>query len=137
MLEGESQQYRPAEGITWYDAVYFCNVLSDKTGLTKAYTITVTAVSSDGNITGARVTLLHEVETLQLLSGIGLLAEQQPQYIVVHGRMTKMMAWIGLAGISIILNQEKLILQVIHQEMLDMEHIRLERNVKIILVFLI
>ena len=81
--------------------------------------------------------LLHEVETLQLLSGIGLLAEQTPQHIVVHGRMTKMKPWIGLAGISIILNQEKLILQLIQEGMPDMEHIRLERNVKIILVFLI
>ena len=59
MLEGENQQYRPAEGITWYDAVYFCNVLSDKTGLKKAYTITVTTVDSNGNITDARVTLVE------------------------------------------------------------------------------
>ncbi len=58
LLEGEKQQYRAAEGMTWYDAVYFCNVLSEKTNLTKAYNITVTNVNSNGNITGATVTLV-------------------------------------------------------------------------------
>ena len=66
MLEGESQKYRPAEGITWYDAVYFCNVLSDKTGLTKAYTITVKAVNSNGNITDARVTPVENANGYRL-----------------------------------------------------------------------
>lgn len=57
LLSGEEQKYRAAENMTWYDAVYFCNALSDKTNLTKAYNITVTEVDSYGNITGATVTL--------------------------------------------------------------------------------
>lgn len=56
MLSGEEQKYRPVEGVTWYDACYFCNALSEKLGLTKAYNITVETVSTNGNITKATVT---------------------------------------------------------------------------------
>ena len=55
IAEGETQKYRPAENVTWYDAVYFCNALSEKLNLTKAYTIEVTEVTSN-HITGATVT---------------------------------------------------------------------------------
>ena len=55
IAEGETQKYRPVEGVTWYDAVYFCNALSEKLNLTKAYTIEVTEVTSN-HITGATVT---------------------------------------------------------------------------------
>lgn len=58
LLPGEEQQYRAAEGMTWYDAVYFCNALSEKTNLTKAYNITGIKVDEDGNITDAAVTLV-------------------------------------------------------------------------------
>ena len=34
-----TQKYRPVDNVTWYDAVYFCNVLSEKLGLDKAYSI--------------------------------------------------------------------------------------------------
>ena len=55
IAEGETQKYRPVENVTWYDAVYFCNALSEKLNLTKAYTIEVTGVSSN-HIAGATVT---------------------------------------------------------------------------------
>lgn len=58
LLSGEKQKYRAAESMTWYDAVYFCNALSEKTKLTKAYNITGITVNADGNITGATVTLV-------------------------------------------------------------------------------
>ena len=56
LADGEIQKYRPVEGVTWYDAVYFCNVLSEKLNLTKAYEIAVIAVDSEGYITDATVT---------------------------------------------------------------------------------
>lgn len=58
LADGEVQKYRPVEGVTWYDAVYFCNVLSEKLGLTKAYVIEVLSVSSktNGHIVNATVT---------------------------------------------------------------------------------
>ena len=58
LLSGEEQKYRAAEGMTWYDAVYFCNALSEKTKLTKAYNITGIKVDEDGNIFDAAVTLV-------------------------------------------------------------------------------
>ena len=58
LAEGENAKYRPVENVNWYDAVYFCNALSEKLGLTKAYTIEITTVSAstDGHITAATVT---------------------------------------------------------------------------------
>ena len=66
LLTGEEQKYRPAEGMTWYDAVYFCNALSEKTGLTKAYTITSITVNSNGNITSATVELVANTNGYRL-----------------------------------------------------------------------
>ena len=36
---GEEDYERPVENVTWYDAVYFCNLLSKKEGLEPVYTI--------------------------------------------------------------------------------------------------
>ena len=66
LLQGEEQKYRAAEGMTWYDAVYFCNALSDKTGLKKSYTIKVTDVNSNGNITAAKVELVENAKGYRL-----------------------------------------------------------------------
>ncbi len=66
LLTGEEQKYRPAEGMTWYDAVYFCNALSEKTGLTNAYTITNITVNSYGNITSAAVELVANANGYRL-----------------------------------------------------------------------
>ena len=53
----EKQENRPVESVTWYDAVYYCNVRSEKEGLEKVYDITITEVDSDNNhITDATVT---------------------------------------------------------------------------------
>ena len=64
----EIQKLRPAEGMTWFDAVYFCNALTEKTmkASDKAYNITVTDVDSDGNITGATVTLVEGAKGYRL-----------------------------------------------------------------------
>ncbi len=58
LVAGETQKYRPVEGVTWYDAVYFCNVLTEKTlgAANKVYSITGITVS-DGHITSATVTM--------------------------------------------------------------------------------
>ena len=37
--EGDVQEKRPVESVSWYDAVYFCNKLSMIMGLTPAYSI--------------------------------------------------------------------------------------------------
>ena len=52
LFEGEKQGKRPVEGVTWYDAVWYCNALSEKEGLTKAYNIEVTEVKQASGKTG-------------------------------------------------------------------------------------
>ena len=60
-FEGENQERRPVEGITFYDALWYCNVLSRKTGLDLAYNIKVTEVTSvnfSSHITDAEVEMI-------------------------------------------------------------------------------
>lgn len=42
LIPGEIQKYRPVDSVTWFEAVYFCNALTEAVGggLTKAYEIT-------------------------------------------------------------------------------------------------
>ncbi len=66
-LTVDNQDNRPVDNVTWYDAVYFCNVRSYTENLTPAYTITVTDVTkidendddcTEYRITGASVSLV-------------------------------------------------------------------------------
>ena len=57
LFSGDEQGKRPVEGVTWYDAVWYCNALSAKEGLTPAYNIEVTTVNGSNHITAANVTL--------------------------------------------------------------------------------
>ena len=60
LFNGDVQEKRPVEEVPWYDAVWYCNVLSEKEGLTPAYNIEVTEVkraSGKTYIYGANVTL--------------------------------------------------------------------------------
>ena len=52
LFSGDEQKKRPVEGVTWYDAVWYCNALSEKEGLTKAYNIEVTEVKQANGKTG-------------------------------------------------------------------------------------
>ena len=65
LFNGDVQEKRPVEGVTWYDAVWYCNALSEKEGLTPAYDIEVTSVNSYGNITNANVNL-RKKELIQI-----------------------------------------------------------------------
>ncbi|MBP5602905.1 MAG: SUMF1/EgtB/PvdO family nonheme iron enzyme [Treponema sp.] len=65
IVTGETQKYRPAENINWYDAVWFCNALSEKQNLTKAYNITEITVE-DNHIVNATVSLVQNANGYRL-----------------------------------------------------------------------
>lgn len=48
-------EYYPVEGVTWFDAVRFCNALSQRDGLEMVYTINGTNVSCDWSKRGYRL----------------------------------------------------------------------------------
>ena len=52
LFNGDVQEKRPVENVTWYDSVWYCNALSEKEGLTKAYNIKVTQVEQVFGKTG-------------------------------------------------------------------------------------
>ena len=59
--ESDSAQ-RPVEGVSWFDAVAFCNRLSKRCGLAPAYRIRGTDVSCDFEAPGFRLPTEHEWE---------------------------------------------------------------------------
>lgn len=64
----DTQNLRPADGFTWFDAVYFCNKLSEKMSLTPAYNIIITTIDAteNGHITAATVTLVSDANGYRL-----------------------------------------------------------------------
>lgn len=71
LFAGDVQGKRPVEGVTWYDAVWYCNALSEKVGLEKAYDIEVTKVKQQNGKTGyaiseATVTLKKDANGYRL-----------------------------------------------------------------------
>ena len=48
-IDGETQENRPVEGVSWFDAIYFCNIKSIEEGLTPCYSVNGKTSPNDWN----------------------------------------------------------------------------------------
>lgn len=55
LFKDEIQERRPVEAVTWYDALLYCNFLSERENFEKCYDITVKSVNKYNNVTSATV----------------------------------------------------------------------------------
>ena len=97
-IAGETQENRPVEKMSWFDAVYFCNKLSEKAGLRPYYKIeSIQRTLSDRHIEKAKVTISDEAEAKY---GYRLLTEAEWEFAARGGNPNADVWQYSYAGVN-------------------------------------
>ena len=93
VTEGENQEKRPVEKISWYEAVMYCNKLSESRGLTPVYTKEVegkdeTDISLWGEVPEKANKEWNEIKWNKEANGYRLLTEAEWEFAAKGGKLT-------------------------------------------------